>query len=847
MVLKGVISKDSSEFGGITFALNNTSAFSNVTLRTFNATEPASDLFKQGNILIRSDQELTIETSALKTSQQYPFLASELLRHNVILLVGGSLTKIPACALATITKIPLIHLHSNYPTLDRCVKAIQFSPDFKDYARALLDIINTFQWKNIAMVSDEGRFPEAAYFYGISQDLKFTLSLLQLTEKEVTNATNENGKASIQRLAENIASLDPEVILLYTTEEKIQLLMTQTIAGKNKNYTRWIIQGQVRDNFTSPTNDVVLALRQAIVPRKASGKLDQLLLKRLERIGDKYLVAQAFDAFQVLQKALEIEHCSLINASKVTTKDRENLLDCMKEVNLDGITGEVKFDENGRRRGIQLSLEILNLRNNSFKKIGKWSNTQHAVFYDSVLHNMKQPDRASLDGSFHKVVVALDTPFVMRKQEEDGKISYEGFCIDLLEQLAKMLHFTYEIYPSPDGQYGGVTENGSWNGMMGELVNKRADIALAGLTVTEVREKVVDFSVPFMHYTDDILLKRRSSNEDTTFNAQFMHPFHDDVWVATLVTLMVISVSTFALNYFSPYGYKDKNGKGTSEDFSFINSVWFTWSCMLQQGAETQPRSLSGRILAGCYWFCILIWVSTYTANLAAFFTAKNTQQGINNLEDVLRSSYKVGIRDNTAIEYFFKGSEYDQHRKIWHRIETGNNKFKSTAQAIQWIRETEESLFIYDGPILRNVANQHPCDLVSVPGLSTAKGYALAFQAGSPNVSEFSLAILRLNEQGFVGKLKRKWWDHTNNCPFEQTTKLTRINLNSMLEVYMVLGAGMFVAFFTMIGEIFWSRRHKRKIETKSETNRKLKSLDDLPNQDCPPIPGKPRADAFF
>ena len=57
----------------------------------------------------------------------------------------------------------------------------------------------------------------------------------------------------------------------------------------------------------------------------------------------------------------------------------------------------------------------------------------------------------------------------MRKQEEDGTISYEGFCIDLFEQLAKMLHFTYEIYPSPDGQYGGVTENGTWNGMIGEL------------------------------------------------------------------------------------------------------------------------------------------------------------------------------------------------------------------------------------------------------------------------------------------------------------------------------------------------------------------------------------------
>lgn len=51
--------------------------------------------------------------------------------------------------------------------------------------------------------------------------------------------------------------------------------------------------------------------------------------------------------------------------------------------------------------------------------------------------------------------------------------------------------------------------------------------------------------------------------------------------------------------------------------------------------------------------------------------------------------------------------------------------------------------------------------------------------------------------------------------------TELTRINLNSMLEVYIVLGAGMLVAFFTMIGEILWNRRKKRKLETVSQTNR--------------------------
>ena len=79
------------------------------------------------------------------------------------------------------------------------------------------------------LVFSEGSFPEAVYFYGISQDSKFTLNLLQLTEKEGTNGTNENGKASIQRLAEKIVDLDPEVVLLYITEEKIKLLMTQAV------------------------------------------------------------------------------------------------------------------------------------------------------------------------------------------------------------------------------------------------------------------------------------------------------------------------------------------------------------------------------------------------------------------------------------------------------------------------------------------------------------------------------------------------------------------------------------------------------------------------------------------
>ena len=59
----------------------------------------------------------------------------------------------------------------------------------------------------------------------------------------------------------------------------------------------------------------------------------------------------------------------------------------------------------------------------------------------------------------------------MAKKLEDGSISYRGYCIDLLNELTRNLKFTYDIYVIPDGKYGVETENGSWNGMIGELLN----------------------------------------------------------------------------------------------------------------------------------------------------------------------------------------------------------------------------------------------------------------------------------------------------------------------------------------------------------------------------------------
>ena len=80
--------------------------------------------------------------------------ASALVDQNVVALIEGSLANSFACTLSEVTGIPLIRLHGDSSPFDQCEKAIQMSAGYRDYAHATLDILNTFHWKNIAVVFD---------------------------------------------------------------------------------------------------------------------------------------------------------------------------------------------------------------------------------------------------------------------------------------------------------------------------------------------------------------------------------------------------------------------------------------------------------------------------------------------------------------------------------------------------------------------------------------------------------------------------------------------------------------------------------------------------------------------
>lgn len=68
------------------------------------------------------------------------------------------------------------------------------------------------------------------------------------------------------------------------------------------------------------------------------------------------------------------------------------------------------------------------------------------------------------------VTTTLSKPYTMLKESaisRAGNEQFEGFAVDLIEELSKLMGFRYKFKLVSDKKYGIKNENGEWNGMIG--------------------------------------------------------------------------------------------------------------------------------------------------------------------------------------------------------------------------------------------------------------------------------------------------------------------------------------------------------------------------------------------
>ena len=118
-----------------------------------------------------------------------------------------------------------------------------------------------------------------------------------------------------------------------------------------------------------------------------------------------------------------------------------------------------------------------------------------------------------------------------------------------------------------------------------------ADLALAPLTISSMRERVIDFSKPFMSLGISIMIKKPEKQKPGVFS--FMAPLSSEIWMCIIFAYLGVSVVLFLVSRFSPYEWQIEdsvNGPTFTNDFTMLNSLWFSLGAFMQQGCDISPR-----------------------------------------------------------------------------------------------------------------------------------------------------------------------------------------------------------------------------------------------------------------
>ncbi|XP_014861069.1 PREDICTED: glutamate receptor ionotropic, NMDA 2C-like [Poecilia mexicana] len=221
------------------------------------------------------------------------------------------------------------------------------------------------------------------------------------------------------------------------------------------------------------------------------------------------------------------------------------------------------------------------------------------------------------------------------QSESYTKLCCKGFCIDILKKLSKTIKFSFDLYLVTNGKHGKLV-HGIWNGMIGEVFYRRADMAIGSLTINEERSEIIDFSVPFVETGISVMVARSNG---TVSPSAFLEPYSPAVWVMMFVMcLTVVAVTVFVFEYFSPVGYNRSLVSAKAPGgptFTIGKSVWLLWGIVFNNSVPIEnPKGTTSKIMVLVWAFFAVIFLASYTANLAAFMIQEQYIDTVSGLSD---------------------------------------------------------------------------------------------------------------------------------------------------------------------------------------------------------------------
>lgn len=249
---------------------------------------------------------------------------------------------------------------------------------------------------------------------------------------------------------------------------------------------------------------------------------------------------------------------------------------------------------------------------------------------------------------------------------------WTGVAIELWRDVAAGLGLTYELREyDPAGLVRAIADN-------------EVDLAVAALSVTMDREKIMDFSHPFFLASQGIAVPSKPAGSifGHVLSSLLSWPFLSYL-LLLLITLLSIGVVIWMVERRSNPEHFRPGKHGV------LDGLWWSAVTMTTVGyGDSFPRSFPGRVLALIWMFASVILLSFFTAGITTSVTVERITgkiEGPADLYDVL-----VGTVASSSAEEFLL------HEHIHPK------RFSSPEQGLEEVAHGRLDAFVFEEPTLR-------------------------------------------------------------------------------------------------------------------------------------------------
>lgn len=321
------------------------------------------------------------------------------------------------------------------------------------------------------------------------------------------------------------------------------------------------------------------------------------------------------------------------------------------------------------------------------------------------------------------VDVALVPPMVVKRDN-----AYTGFDIELLEAIADELGVSVTHREVPFARIFDGIKNGE------------AHAAIAGITITEEREKFIDFS---HHYFDSGLSILVPDVELSTPEYVW------DIFVKNRIYKWFFYLSGFVFLLGNMIWFSEHKKEHISQYYipGIFDACYFVVVTMATVGyGDIAPKTWSGRIVAmGIMMFGIAFFTLS-TGNLISAMTVERIKHDIQGPSD-LEGKDVATLAGTTSVDYL---------RGIGARV----HAVSDISDSFSMLEKGGVDAVVYDTPVLLYYEHHEGRGKVMITGSKFEEQYyGIAFPQESTLREPINRALLKLRQNGFYENLYKKWF----------------------------------------------------------------------------------------